>query len=103
MIRMKFPTLAMLNLVLILAILAMACNLGGTATPPLPTQGEAATVEVAPIETVPTEAVSTQAVPPTNIPTEEVPAIYVPDARLAFAGFNASPVQVQSYAVGMAL
>ena len=100
-LRIKSPTLIGLNLVLILAILAMACNLSGTATPPAPTQGEAPPIEPTPAEAIPTEAISAQDTPSTIVPTEESPASYTPDDRLAFAGFKASPVQVQNYAPGM--
>ena len=95
MSRIKFPTLSILNLVLIMTMLAMACNLGGTDTPASPTQA------AQPTAWVPTEAVATQAIPPTAVPTEEVSEGYVPDVRMAFASFNASPVQVQSYAAGL--
>ena len=91
MSRMKSPNLIILNLVLILTMLAMACNLGGTpATPAPPEQG------VAPTETLPT-----QTTPPTTSPPNKSPRSYVPDERMAFAGFNASPVQVSSYAAGL--
>ena len=91
----KSPLRTGLYLVLILAMLATGCNLSRTATP-APTQGEAPTSEAAP-----TGVVSTQAAPATSAPTQETPAGYVPDARLAFAGFNAAPVQVESYAAGV--
>ncbi len=91
MSRIKSPTLIPLNLLLILAMLGVACNLGGsTPTQPPPTQ-----------ESVPTAAVSTQLAPPTSVPTEETAEPYVPDARMAFADFNAAPVQVSGYAAGL--
>jgi hypothetical protein len=45
--------------------------------------------------------VPTQTTLPTTVPTEETSESYVPDARMAFASFNALPVQVQSYAAGL--
>ena len=71
MSRIKPSTLIPLNLLLILTMLAMACNLGSTApTQPPPTQ-----------EVAPTEPVPTQPSPPTTIPTEGMPAGYIPDSR----------------------
>ena len=90
MYPMKYPKLIILNLLLILTMLATACNLGSKVTP-APTTQEAAATDVT----------ATQTISPTAIPTEEISGSYVPDARMAFASFNALPVQVQSYAVGL--
>jgi hypothetical protein len=91
MSRIKPSTLIPLNLLLILALLAVACNLGGsTPTQSPPTQ-----------EVAPTAVVPTNTVPPTSAPTEEITEAYVPDARMAFATFNAAPVQVSGYAAGL--
>lgn len=112
MSRSKSPIQIGLNFILILALLAIACNLGGTATkapvtqPPdtqeaaLPTQATTATSR--PTEARPT-AEPTEAQPtaePAPTATEKA-SDYVPDARLAFASFNASPVQVQTYVSGV--
>jgi len=91
MLRIKSPTLIILNLVLILAMLAIACNLGGQSTPAPSTQVVAPTEEVPP----------TQAIPPTSAPTGEVSEPYVLDSRLAFARFTASPVKVERFAAGL--
>ena len=90
MYPMKYPKLIILNLLLILTMLATACNLGSKVTPAPTTQ-----------ETAATDVTATQTTSPTAIPTEEISGSYVPDARMAFASFNALPVQVQSYAVGL--
>jgi len=95
MLRKQFPTLSTLNLVLILSMALTACNLGSAATPPPPTQAARPTL------TPPSQEVATQTTPPTAVTTEEISGAYVPDTRMAFASFDAAPVQVQGYAAGL--
>jgi len=121
--RSKFPMQIGLNFLLILSLLAIACNLGGKATPtsvkrppdtqeaPQPTKAQPTAVPTA--EATEETALPTQATTATSQPTEALPTAepttavseetsnYVPDARLAFASFKASPVQVQTYASGV--
>jgi hypothetical protein len=121
MSKSKSPMQIGLNFMLILALLAIACNLSGKATPtPVPqppdTQAPALPTQVTEAQPTaePTTAATEEAVLPTQVatatsqPTAEPTAAateeasnYVPDARLAFASFKASPVQVQTYASGV--
>jgi len=109
------------NLILIFALLAVACNLSGTTTKPTTTPKPSLPTQVAeaPPTAEPTAVATAEAAPPTQTtaatsqPTEVLPtaeptvaapeeaAEYTPDARLAFASFAASPVQVQTYASGV--
>ncbi len=106
MVRVKPPILISLNLILILAMLAMACNLSGRTTQAPPTQAsptaaqatatgaEAGATEA---QVLPTEPAATS----TSEPTQESFVPYAPDARLGFASFKVSLVPVQSFAAGI--